>query len=130
MTGPLEGVRVIDLGTAIVGPWAGTLLGFLGADVIKIERPSGDRIKQQLPLQRGVSTTYTCANLNKRLTTIDVWDTSLRPAINRLVDGADVVLDNLRPGVINRLGLGFADMSRRNPRIVRRRALPGAKPVR
>ena len=84
MTGPLAGVNVVDLGTAYVGPWAATLLGYLGANVIKIESPSGDRHHNQKPHQRGVATTYTSVNLNKRAAIVDVKDPATHPAIDRL----------------------------------------------
>src|SRR6476646_1198858 len=100
MTGPLEGVRIADVGTAGVGPWAASILGLLGAEVLKIDSPAGDRHLYQTPLQRGLSTTYTSLNLNKRYAIIDMKDPKTRPAIERIIRQADVVMDNLRPGVV------------------------------
>ena len=118
MTGPLEGVRVMDVGTAGVGPWAATLLGLLGADVLKIESPAGDRHLYQPPLQKGLSTTYTSLNLNKRAAMMDLKDPEARPAVERMVRQADVIMDNLRPGVVDRMGVGFEAARRINPQIV------------
>ena len=118
MSGPLQGVRIIDTGTAVVGPWAATLLGCLGADVLKIEAPGGDRLLHQLPLQNDLSTTYTILNLNKRAVIFDLKDPNIRPSMERLVRQADVIMDNLRPGVVDRLGLGYQSAKAINPRII------------
>ena len=118
MSGPLEGVRVMDVGTAGVGPWAATLLGLLGADVLKIESPAGDRHLYQPPLQKGLSTTYTSLNLNKRAATVDLKDPEAWPSVERMVRQADVIMDNLRPGVVDRMGVGFQAAREINPRII------------
>ena len=118
MSGPLQGVRIIDTGTAVVGPWAATLLGCLGADVLKIEAPGGDRLLHQLPLQKDLSTTYTILNLNKRAVIFDLKDPNIRPSMERLIRQADVIMDNLRPGVVDRLGLGYQSAKAINPRII------------
>lgn len=118
MPGPLQGVRVLDVGTAGVGPWAATFLGLLGADVLKIEAPSGDRHRFQQPLLNGLSTTYTCLNLNKRAAILDLKDPALRPSVDRLIRQADIVIDNLRPGVVDRMGVGFESAREINPRII------------
>lgn len=118
MPGPLEGVRILDVGTAGVGPWAATLLALLGADVVKIESPAGDRHRYQLPLQRGLSTTYTSLNLNKRTAILDLKSPEMAAVRERLLKQADVVMDNLRPGVVDRLGCGFAAAQAINPRLV------------
>ena len=69
--GPLTGVKVLNIGTAIAGPWAGTLLGYLGADVIKVERPAGEYLRLLFPRQDGIATAYTATNLNQRSAEID-----------------------------------------------------------
>ena len=89
-SGPLHDVNVLDLGTAGVGPWAATLLGYLGARVIKLENPAGDRIRIQKPFINGVSTTYTVLNLNKKTSILDLKDQNLAEARDRLVGQADV----------------------------------------
>ena len=118
MPGPLQGIRIIDVGTAGVGPWAATLLGYLGAEVLKVESPAGDRHLYQPPLQRGLSTTYTSLNLNKRAAVLDLKDPQIRPSVERMVRQADVIMDNLRPGVVDRMGLGHTSAKEVNPRII------------
>lgn len=117
MNGPLAGVRVLDIGISIQGPFAGTILGMLGADVVKIER-SGDRVMQERPTQRGLSTTYTIANLAKRIAWLDLKDSATKAVREKLIKQADVILDNMRPGAVDRIGLGFDDARAVNPRIV------------
>jgi len=118
MPGPLDGLRVMDVGTAGVGPWAATLLGLLGADVIKIESPSGDRHHLQPPLKKGLSTTYTSLNLNKRDGVIDLKNPDSIPAVEQLIRQADVIMDNLRPGVVGRMGVDFETARKINPQII------------
>lgn len=118
MTGPLEGVRIADVGTAGVGPWAASILGLLGADVLKIDSPGGDRHLYQTPLQRGLSTTYTSLNLNKRFAIMDLKDPAMRPSVERILRQADVVMDNLRPGVVDRMGVGYESAKQINPRLI------------
>ena len=118
MPGPLQGVRIMDVGTAGVGPWAATLLGYLGAEVLKIESPAGDRHLYQPPLQRGLSTTYTSLNLNKRAAVLDLKDPELRSAVERLIRQADVIMDNLRPGVVDRMGVGYQAARQITPGII------------
>ncbi len=118
MPGPLEGVNVLDVGTAAVGPWAATLLGYLGANVIKVESPAGDRHLYQPPLQRKLSTTYTIGNLNKLAAVLDLKDAGTQDAVRMLISQADVVMDNLRPGVVDRLGLSYDGMKKLNPDII------------
>src|SRR5262245_59804391 len=118
MPGPLQGVRVLDVGTAGVGPWAATFLGLLGADVLKIEAPSGDRHRFQQPLLNGLSTTYTCLNLNKRAAIMDLKDATLQPSVDRLIWQSDIIIDNLRPGVVDRMGVGFEAARQINPQVI------------
>lgn len=116
--GPLDGLNVLDIGTGGVGPWAAVLLGYLGANVIKIESPSGDRLRRQQPLMRGLSTTYTAANLNKRAGVIDLKNERTAEARHQLIRQADVVMDNLRPGVAERLGFGYDEVRKVNSLVV------------
>lgn len=116
--GPLAGLRVLDCGTAIVGPWSATLLAFLGADAIKVERPSGEITRQARPHQNGWSTAYTIANLCKRSIELDFKDPKSKPTIERLLSEADVVIENYRPGVADRIGIGYDSASRLNLGIV------------
>lgn len=116
--GPLSGLRVLDCGTAIVGPWSATLLAFLGADAIKVERPSGEITRLARPQQKGWSTAYTIANLCKRSIELDFKDETKKPAIERLLRQADAVIENYRPGVSDRIGIGYAQAKVQNPGIV------------
>lgn len=117
-SGPLSGLRVLDCGTAIVGPWSATLLAFLGADAIKVERPSGEITRLARPQQKGWSTAYTIANLCKRSIELDFKDEANKPAIERLLSQADAVIENYRPGVSDRIGIGYSQAKVLNPGIV------------
>ena len=116
--GPLVGIKVLDMGTAGVGPRAASLLGMLGADVIKVESPAGDGLRVQAPYFKGISTAYLFCNLNKRCLTIDLKDNANKPVVQRLLKEADVLMHNLRPGVLDRLGLGYDQVRDLNPSIV------------
>ncbi|MDG2241885.1 MAG: CoA transferase [Rhodospirillaceae bacterium] len=117
-TGPLSGVRVLSIGSSIVGPWAATLLGYLGADVVKIERPTGEYLRLLYPLQNGMSTTYTSTNINQRIAELDVKQPEDLATVHRLADQADILIENFRPGVGDRIGLGYDQLHKRNPRLV------------
>lgn len=112
----LEGVRVIDLGSFITAPLAAMMLGDLGADVIKVERPEGD------PFRRGHGTLYSptflAFNRNKRSIVIDSTLPAGQDALRRLIDTADVVIDNYRTPVLKKLGLDPQMLRRRNPRLI------------
>ena len=118
MPGPLAGILVFDLTHAAAGPWAAMLLGSLGADVIKVERPQGDLIRSVPPKQRGLSVVYTHANLNKRGIVLDLKDSHHRTIALKLVERADVLMENMRPGAAERLGLGYDAVCRINPPII------------
>lgn len=106
--GPLHGVRVLDLGTVLAGPYAGQLLASLGADVVKVETPKGDEFRV-----RGYM-----VNRGQRSLSIDLRDTRGHKAFLRLATGSDVVLDNFRPGVAERLGVDLESLRAANPDIV------------
>ncbi len=114
---PLGGVRVVDLGVGGVGPFAATLLGWLGADVVKIEAPN-EFIMSVRPTVAGVSSTYFAINQGKRSVRLDLKQQGELQIARRLIAGADVVLENFRPGALDRLGLGFSDVLAFNPAIV------------
>lgn len=118
MAGPLSGIRVADFSSFAVGPWAGTLLGALGADVIKVEQPGGDPLRAVMPLKRGFPTTSTTVNLNKRSIVLNLKDDEDRRLALEFAGQADVLIENYRSGVMDRLGLGYSVVSERNPRIV------------
>ncbi len=116
--GPLRGIRVVDISQAAVGPWAGMLLGQLGCEVIKIEPPAGDLIHYVKPWQNGVGTTYATMNLNKQGVILDLKDEGDRAAALELAAECDVMIENFRPGVVERLGIDYETVRQRNPKIV------------
>jgi crotonobetainyl-CoA:carnitine CoA-transferase CaiB-like acyl-CoA transferase len=121
MTGPLAGLRVIDLATVIAGPGAARYLADFGADVLKIERPGvGDSTRTMgLPDPRdGTSAYWKVVGRNKRCATLDLKSEEGRAALLDLAAGADVVIENFRPGTLERLGLGPDVLLGRNPRLV------------
>lgn len=119
MGGPLTGIRVLDVTHYAVGPWACALLGQMGADVIKIEPPEGDYLSRQPPpWKNGITTVYISMNVNKRIAQWDLRDELIRDAVRELVLKSDVIIENHRPGFMERRGLGYADVSKINPRIV------------
>ncbi|MFY7066851.1 CaiB/BaiF CoA transferase family protein [Nocardiopsis changdeensis] len=117
---PLTGVRVADLSRVLAGPYATMLLADMGAEVIKVEQPGrGDDTRAWGPPWAGGEAAYFLSvNRNKRSLAVDLKDPDGRAAVQELCAGADVVVQNFRPGVIDRLGLGYADVSARNPAVV------------
>lgn len=120
MKGPLEGVRVLDFGMAAVGPISTTYLGVLGADVIKIEQPSGDIVRRPTGVtMKGMGTTFIGNNCTKRGIVLDLKQEGDRAIAYELVRRAHVVMDNFRSGdVMVRLGLGYDVLSGINPQII------------
>ena len=119
MSQPLEGIRVIELGNFIAGPFCGMLLGDMGADVIKIERPArGDQTRAMPPLVNGESASFAALNRNKRSLVLDLKQPEARDVVLELVKKSDVFLENNRPGVLDSLGLGAAQVRAVNPDII------------
>lgn len=117
MPGSLEGLRVLDLTSNLSGPYCCMLLADHGADVIKLEQPGkGDSARQMPPFVNGESAPFMIWNRNKRSVEIDLK--AERETFLRLVDTADFVVENFRPGVMDRLDLGWAALSLRNPRVI------------
>lgn len=114
---PLTGTRVVDFGIGGVGPWAGSQLAQLGATVVKVEAPN-EFILEVLPRWRTATTTYRALNLGKRSVTLNLKDPSGMATAWKLVEGADVMLENFRSGAMERLGFGFDAVRARNDRIV------------
>lgn len=115
---PLADLVVLDLTRALAGPIAARLLADLGAQVIKVEPPDGDLTRSIVPRVDGMSAYYAQYNAGKRCVSIDLGRPEGRDLLLRLVEKADVVLENYRPGVMDRLGLGFDVLAAHNPRIV------------
>lgn len=116
---PLDGVRVIEAGMVLAGPFCGSLLADLGAEVIKVERPdSGDPARLLGPQADGVPLWWGVAARDKRCVTLDLKAEDDRARFLRLIDDADVFVENYRPGVLRRLGLDWESLHARNPRLV------------
>ncbi|GAA1622110.1 CoA transferase [Brevibacterium sanguinis] len=117
--GALAGVTVLELGVFMAGPFATMQLADLGARVIKIENPDGgDQTRSTGPYVSGESVPNMLLNRNKESITLDLKDPTGREAFMRLVERADVVVENMRPGVMARLGTSYEEVAARNPRIV------------
>ena len=118
MPGALEGLRVIDFTTNLSGPYCAMLLGDQGADVIKVERPGGEAMRQTPPFVGSESAPFMLWNRNKRSIVLDLKRAEDTQAAWELCTGADVVVENFRPGVMARLGLGYEALSAANPGLV------------
>lgn len=118
VAGPLAGLTVIDAATLFAGPMVATLLGDFGADVIKVEHPGGDSLRNLGWEKDGVSLWWAVVNRNKRGVTLKLSHHLGREAMLRLVEGADVLVENFRPGTMERWGLGWDDLHEINPRLV------------
>ncbi|MBN9429765.1 MAG: CoA transferase [Burkholderiales bacterium] len=117
-SGPLTGYRVIELCSTIAGPVCTRLMADFGADVIKVEPPEGDAVRNMGHHDDGES--LYCASLlrNKRTVCIDLKQAEGRALVRELIRGADFVVENFRPGALERLGLGYEELSRDNPRLI------------
>lgn len=122
MTLPLEGVRVVDLTQVMAGPFCTMLLADLGADVIKVEPPTGDLSRSmggdRLRMKGKDRAPFFALNRNKRSVVVDLKSDSGVNRVRRLADAADVFVESFRPGVTERLGLGYDTLHGRNPRLV------------
>lgn len=117
--GPLDGVKVVDFSRAMAGPFCTMLLGDLGADVIKVEPQKGDDTRSWSPPEmNGVSAYFMSANRNKKSIVLDLKHERSAEIVARMAAEADVVVENFRPGVADRLGIGYATMSAANRRLV------------
>jgi crotonobetainyl-CoA:carnitine CoA-transferase CaiB-like acyl-CoA transferase len=116
---PLEGIKVLELGNFIAGPFCGMLLGDMGADVIKIERPAqGDQTRAMPPLVNGESASFAALNRNKRSLVLDLKQQQARDIVLALAGKSDVFLENNRPGALAAIGLGPEQVRAANPKIV------------
>jgi succinate--hydroxymethylglutarate CoA-transferase len=117
---PLSGIRIVDFTRVFAGPYCAMLLADLGAEVVKVELPgSGDPLRTQgPPFHHGIGITFLAANRNKRSLTLDMQTAEGKQIAYRLCMEADVVLENFRPDVMPRLGLGYERLSAENPRLI------------
>lgn len=119
MTGPLEGVRILDLTRLLPGNYCTLLLADLGADVVKIEEPErGDYIRWTPPMVDGEGAIHRALNRGKRSVTIDMKTPEGADLLRRLAGGADALIESFRPGVMDRLGVGWEALSAESPRLV------------
>jgi crotonobetainyl-CoA:carnitine CoA-transferase CaiB-like acyl-CoA transferase len=118
-SGPLDGYRVIELGQLLAGPFAGCMLGYFGAEVIKIESPKGgDPIRNWREMRDGTSLWWRSLARNKKSVTIDLKTAQGVELVRQLIEKADVVIENFRPGVVESWGLGPEDFKQSNPGLV------------
>ncbi|HYC36103.1 MAG TPA: CoA transferase [Usitatibacter sp.] len=116
---PLKGVRVVEFCNVAAGPFCGMLLADMGADVVKVENPQGgDTMRQWPPITGGYSENFASLNRNKRSVTLDLKKPQDKARARQLALGADVVIENNRPGVMDRLGLGYASFKAEKPSLV------------
>ncbi|MDF1820259.1 MAG: CoA transferase [Alcanivoracaceae bacterium] len=116
---PLQGIRVIEMGQLLAGPFTGTLLGYFGADVIKVEPPGGDPIRGWRTLDdSGTSFWWRSLGRNKKCVTLDLKQDAGVDLARQLIDGADVVIENFRPGTMEAWGLGPEQFKQSNPGLV------------
>ena len=122
--GPLAGLKVIELGQLIAGPFAGKTLGDFGAEVIKIEppasdgKPGGDPLRLWRMLHQGTSVWWQVQSRNKKSVALDLKDPQSRDIVRRLIDEADIVVENFKPGVMEAWGMGYEDLASRNPGLI------------
>jgi crotonobetainyl-CoA:carnitine CoA-transferase CaiB-like acyl-CoA transferase len=118
-TGPLTGMKVIELAHIMAGPVCGLMLADMGADVIKVEKPDGDDSRRFVPPAiEGESAAYMMMNRNKRGVALNLKEPQGVEALHRLLEEADVVIENYRMGTMERLGLGYEDLRAINPRLI------------
>lgn len=115
---PLDGIRILDFTRVLAGPLATALLADLGAEVIKIEPPQGDDYRAIGPMKNGQSALFTVMNRNKKSLVLDLKQPEAVQLVQQLAAQADVVVENFRPGVAERLGMGPAALRQANPRLV------------
>jgi crotonobetainyl-CoA:carnitine CoA-transferase CaiB-like acyl-CoA transferase len=115
---PLEGVRVLDFSIMLAGPYCARLLADVGAEVIKIEPPEGDDMRLRAPLRDGQSAYFGQLNAGKRSLALDLKSAEAIELVHQLVRETDILVENFRPGVMDRLGLGYEALRAINPRLI------------
>lgn len=115
---PLAGIRVVDLSRVLAGPYCASLLGMLGAEVIKVEDSSGDEARQWPPNDRELGTPFLAMNLNKRGMVVDLKSEAGQQVVKDLVQKADVLVENFKTGTMERFGLDYETLKEINPRLV------------
>ncbi len=122
MSKPFSGIRVLDFTQVFAGPFGSFQLALLGADVVKVERPGGEDSRFSPPskelAERGMAAAWMAINANKRNITLDLKKPQAIGIVQRLAEDADVVMENFRPGVMDRLGIGYDALSAINPKLI------------
>jgi crotonobetainyl-CoA:carnitine CoA-transferase CaiB-like acyl-CoA transferase len=116
---PLDGVKVLELGSLVAGPYAGALLAQFGAEVIKVESPGeGDPLRKWRKMHQGTSLWWYTQSRNKKSLTLDLRQAGARALVLRLVRGCDIVIENFRPGTLEKWGIGWEHLSTVNPKLI------------
>ena len=118
MSKPLQGLRVIELGQLLAGPFAGCMLGYFGAEVIKIEPPGGDPIRNWREVKDGTSLWWRSLGRNKKCISLDLKTPEGRDIVRQLMKTADIVVENFRPGVLEAWNLDPASLQEDNPNLI------------
>jgi formyl-CoA transferase len=118
VTKPLEGIKVVELGQLIAGPFAGKVFSEFGAEVIKVEPPGGDPLRKWRKLHNGTSLWWYVQNRNKKSVTVDLRLPDGQEVVRRIARNADVVIENFRPGTLEKWGLGYERLAADNPGLV------------
>ncbi|KAF0212202.1 MAG: L-carnitine dehydratase/bile acid-inducible protein F, partial [bacterium] len=119
MAAPLEGIRILDLSRLLPGPYCTMLLGDMGAEILKVEEPNyGDPARLVPPRLKEEGALFLTVNRNKKSISLNLKDPRGVEAFMKLVAKSDVVLEGFRPGVVDRLGIGYKQVSQVNPKIV------------
>ncbi|MEH7524241.1 CoA transferase [Bacillus sp. JJ1503] len=116
--GALQGIRVVDLSQVMAGPYCGMLLADMGADVIKVEPPNGENTRRWSPEINGESYAYMAINRNKRSLTLNLKTEEDKNTFYKLIETADILIENYRPGVVKRLGIDYETLIKINPRLI------------
>lgn len=114
----MRGIKIVDISRVLAGPWATQQLADQGATVIKVEPPCGDETRQFGPFYKDTSTYYLCANRNKRAIAIDLKQEDGRAVLDRLLVDADVLVENFRPGIAERLGARWETLHEKHPKLI------------
>jgi len=114
----LSGIRVLDFTAFVAGPYCTRLMSDLGADVVKVEPPHGDLLRQVAPVRNGHSTYFGQLNIGKRSLSIDIKKPTGLTAVARLADKADVIVENFKPGIIRKFGLDYHNLAKKKPNLV------------
>src|SRR5690348_17986072 len=115
---PLDGILVLDFSTLLPGPMATLLLAEAGAEVVKIERPTGEEMRSYRPKWGRESVNFALLNRGKKSLALDLKNPADRGQLEPLLARADIIVEQFRPGVMARLGLGYSEIEAKNPRVI------------